>query len=103
MQLEDDFLDNDLGGECCITICEHDQVNGCDKCYVVEEMTPFQQALSIFLFPLRFLSNLASLILVILGVLLMRAPSIFLSIFIVSLVISGFYHLLYFLIFYWMS
>ena len=99
MQLEDDFLDNDLGGECYITICEHDQMNGCDKCYVVEEMTPFQQALSIFLFPLRFLSNLASLILVILGVLIMRAPSIFLSIFLVSLVISGFYHLLYFLIF----
>jgi hypothetical protein len=103
MQLEDDFLDNDLGGECYITICEHDQMNGCDKCYVVEEMTPFQQALSILLFPVRFLSNLASLILVILGVLLMRAPSIFLSIFIVSLVISGFYHLLYFLIFYWIS
>jgi hypothetical protein len=103
MQLEDDFLDNDLGGECYISICEHDQMNGCDKCYVVEEMTPFQQALSIFLFPLRFLSNLASLILVILGVLLMRAPSIFLSIFIVSLVISGFYHLLYFLIFYLIS
>jgi hypothetical protein len=103
MQLEDDFLDNDLGGECYISICEHDQMNGCDKCYVVEEMTPFQQALSIFLFPLRFLSNLASLILVILGVLLMRAPSIFLGIFIVSLVISGFYHLLYFLIFYLIS
>ena len=103
MQLEDDFLDNDLGGECYITICEHDQMNGCDKCYVVEEMTPFQQALSILLFPIRFLSYLASLILVILGVLLMRAPSIFLSIFIVSLVISGFYHLLYFLIFYWIS
>jgi len=103
MQLEDDFLDNDLGGECCITICEHDEINGCDKCYVVEEMTPFQQALSILLFPIRFLSNLASLILVILVVLLMRAPSIFLGIFIVSLVISGFYHLLYFLIFYWIS
>jgi len=103
MQLEDDFLGNDLGGECCITICEHDEINGCDKCYVVEEMTPFQQALSILLFPIRFLSNLASLILVILGVLLMRAPSIFLGIFIVSLVISGFYHLLYFLIFYWIS
>ena len=103
MQLEDDFLDNDLGGECYITICEHDQMNGCDKCYVVEEMTLFQQALSILLFPVRFLSYLASLILVILGVLLMRAPSIFLSIFIVSLVISGFYHLLYFLIFYWIS
>ena len=103
MQLEDDFLDNDLGGECYITICEHDQMNGCDKCYVVEEMTPFQQALSILLFPIRFLSYLASLILVILGVLLMRAPSIFLSIFIVSLVISGFYHLLYYLIFYWIS
>ena len=103
MQLEDDFLDNDIGGECYITICEHDQMNGCDKCYVVEEMTPFQQALSILLFPIRFLSYLASLILVILGVLLMRAPSIFLSIFLVSLVISGFYHLLYFLIFYWMS
>ena len=99
MQLEDDFLDNDIGSECCITICEHDEINGCDKCYVVEEMTPFQQALSILLFPIRFLSNLASLILVILGVLLMRAPSIFLGIFIVSLVISGFYHLLYFLIF----
>ena len=97
------ILDNDKGGECSITICEHDEINGCNKCYVDEEMTPFQQALSIFLFPLRFLSNLASLILVILGVLLMRAPSIFLSIFIVSLVISGFYHLLYFLIFYWIS
>jgi len=103
MQLEDDFLDNDIGSECCITICEHDEINGCDKCYVVEEMTPFQQALSILLFPIRFLSNLASLILVILVVLLMRAPSIFLGIFIVSLVISGFYHLLYFLIFYWIS
>lgn len=83
-----------------MTICEHDQINGCDKCYVVEEMTPFQQALAILLFPLRFLTYLSSLILVILGVLLMRAPSIFLGIFIVSLVISGFYHLLYFLIFY---
>ena len=103
MQLEDDFLDNDKGSECCITICEHDEINGCDKCYVVEEMTPFQQTLSILLFPIRFLSNLASLILVILGVILMRAPSIFLGIFIVSLVISGFYHLLYFLIFYWIS
>jgi hypothetical protein len=99
MQLEDDFLDNGIGSECCITICEHDEINGCNKCYVAEEMTPFQQALSILLFPIRFLSNLASLILVILGVLLMRAPSIFLGIFIVSLVISGFYHLLYFLIF----
>ena len=95
MQLEDDFLDNDIGSECCITICEHDEINGCNKCYVVEEMTPFQQTLSILLFPIRFLSNLASLILVILGVLLMRAPSIFLGIFIVSLVISGFYHLIY--------
>jgi len=103
MQLEDDFLDNDIGSECCITICEHDEINGCNKCYVVEEMTPFQQTLSILLFPIRFLSNLASLILVILGVILMRAPSIFLGIFIVSLVISGFYHLLYFLIFYWIS
>ncbi len=103
MQLEDDFLDNDIGSKCCITICENDEINRCNKCYVVEEMTPFQQALSILLFPIRFLSNLASLILVILGVLLMRAPSIFLGIFIVSLVISGFYHLLYFLIFYWIS
>ena len=67
MQLEDGFLDNDLGGECYITICEHDQMNGCDKCYVVEEMTPFQQVLSILLFPIRFLSYLASLILVILS------------------------------------
>ena len=100
MKLEDNYLDNDLGGEFYITICEHDQINGCDKCYVVEEMTPFQQPLAILLFPLRFLTYLASLILVILGVLLMRAPSIFLGIFIVSLVISGFYHLLYFLIFY---
>ena len=100
MKLEDNYLDNDLGGEFYITICEHDQINGCDRCYVVEEMTPFQQSLAILLFPLRFLTYLASLILVILGVLLMRAPSIFLGIFIVSLVISGFYHLLYFLIFY---
>ena len=99
MQLVDDFLDNDIGSESYITICKHDEINGCNKCYVDEEMTPFQQVLSIFIFPLRFLSNLASLILVILGVLLMRAPSIFLSIFIVSLLISSFYHLLYFLIF----
>ena len=103
MQLEDDFLDNDLGGECYITICEHDQMNGCDKCYVVEEMTPFQQALSILLFPIRFLSYLASLILVILGVLITRGPSIFLAIFIVGWIISGIYHLLYYLIFYWIS
>ena len=99
MKLEDKLLKNDIGNESYITICEHDEINGCNKCCVDEEMTPIQQALSILLFPLRFLSYLASLILVILGVLLMRAPSIFLSIFIVSLVISGFYHLLYFLIF----
>ena len=103
MQLVDDILDNDIGGECRITICEHNELNGCNKCYVVEEMTPFQQALSIFLFPLRFLSNLASLILVILGVLITRGPSIFLGIFIVGWIISGIYHLLYFLIFYWIS
>ena len=99
MQLEDNFLKNDTGSKSYITICKHDEINGCNKCYVVEEMTPFQQALSILLFPLRFSSHLASLILVIFAVLLMRAPSIFLSIFILSLVISGFYHLLYFLIF----
>ena len=103
MQLEDDFLDNDLGGECYITICEHDQINGCDKCYVVEEMTPFQQAISILLFPLRLLTYLASFILVILGVLITRGSSIFLGIFIIGWIISGFYHLLYFLIFYWIS
>ena len=99
MQLEDDLLDNNIGGECYITICEHDQMDGCDKCYVDEEMTPFQQALSILLFPLRFVTYLVSLILVILGVLIMRGPSIFLGIFVIGWIISGISHLLYFLIF----
>jgi len=94
MQTEDDIFDIDIEGQCCITICEHDEINGCDKCFIVEEKTPFQKVLSILLFPLRFLTYLASLILVILGIFITRAPAIFM----VGLLISGIYHVLYFLI-----
>ena len=98
MQTEDDIFDIDTGDQSCITICEHDEINGCDKCFIVEEKTPFQKVLSILLFPLRFLTYLASLILVILGILITRAPAIFMVFFIVGLLISGIYHVLYFLI-----